>query len=1506
MKKSIRTKLLSAFLFFICVITLCLGFGMSNLYSVNATAPETFEMCKGAFVKNGSTKLDSGMQFMVKVTEGTELADDIRFVIAPLNYVNKHEFNTDNLFGANAKYYFDGDDEPVGTLKDGKVKIWNVKGVLDTISSDADNSYDYYRAAIIDFGQDSEGMTDDKYTKELVREYVAGAYIDDKTNTPQMATYPEGGQTEYARSMAYVADKALDNSETVMNGFAGVYLTNGVKDYPFKITYKYNYCGDVSDTPNTGTYIEGLAPTYTWNDGAKITMNTNDEGGYKWKGAWSDVDGTYYDSGVNGGNIGNQTLELVFHPSNTPSTTIGSYNGTFDGTTYNNTTFKIPYKGISKISIYDNPNVDDDNGAGITWDKEKNDTITVSKAGKTTFLVEFIGLPAGRNAPFTLNAERPTLAVEDEIELFDATEGKYITVDGDIVKENDIQSLLQTKTDDEINLSSTTITAESVEAESVSTTTGISYTADDKLQGIPVKIPENSNSVVKQKVNFATDTAIYQVTVCPATNVITEFSQMTSLFKPTEASTASGYYILAKDINGSTATAGGQEKNKFSGTFDGNGKTIDEANCVFYGLFGIVSGTIKNVAFTNVKLDGVTNWVRTLLGMLENTSSLENIYIKLSGSKPTTPSASGVRPASVLSNKNISYKVKMNNVVVDSSEFKLAIGGVDKTYTYYSPYGGYTRDTTDANYLWTKNETSYKVNETTLSTLQNNQRNVYFITGDYLYQYKGTADNTASTDVRILDAGNRKNDTKFNSEYVGGVSKEKAVIAYVNTFYRYDTADDMKKATKAGSANDYKAFTDTGLWTWSNVNGLTWKNTITLDKTEATINIDETVSIDAKCDVLENTDLVYSVEDESIATVDNEGVITGVKPGETIVSITDGISTFTFRIIVDAGELTPSLKFDNAINVTETRSKNDELDLKAKVIFNEKEYTDATITYSSSDTSVAEINDEGILTAKDVGVAKITVRADWRGFEITKEIELTVKNAFTLSININSEPVSEIEIYTVATSYGGNTYSNEQTIDVTAVLNGEVSDYILTSLDKDVFIIEDNKIVAVSAGVAKLKLAFKDDESIYKEFDVSVIKPVFEHDDSIKMFDATKGIGESSISEMFENAKLDGATATATSTKDQTQTGLTFTAGNGANLENLQGVPVNGKEKIDQQITLETDKIIYKITVTPYTNVINSVEEFHSIFTGGSATSRKDNDGYYILGQNISHSYKGIKHTSTGSDYHDTLSGTFDGNGYTVQGLYCQNGGLFGNVTGTIKNVKFEIGIDGFSSAQYMTLGKFTSTTVLENIYLGVKSKPKHAAEDINIFLGNGGVSVKMNNVVVDTTGLQFNRNTNDELKDTTLDRIPWGRVNLYYTFDIRASHNSAAKNLEKLKANQTNVYFITEQYLGKITTGGSYTDKYTIFEAGNRKTNWVYDSKYTVSTTSSDKWATISTVDGIPVDNIHETIYIDTFYRYDTADAMKDKTKTGSANDYKAFTDTGFWSWDETNGLVWNGKASA
>lgn len=74
-----------------------------------------------------------------------------------------------------------------------------------------------------------------------------------------------------------------------------------------------------------------------------------------------------------------------------------------------------------------------------------------------------------------------------------------------------------------------------------------------------------------------------------------------------------GKYILMGDIDLSSISAweaiGATESSAFSGTFDGNGysiKNLTTGFALYNGLFGVVTGTIKNLNLDNVRIDTVT------------------------------------------------------------------------------------------------------------------------------------------------------------------------------------------------------------------------------------------------------------------------------------------------------------------------------------------------------------------------------------------------------------------------------------------------------------------------------------------------------------------------------------------------------------------------------------------------------------------------------------------------------------------------------------------------------------------------------------------------------------------------------------------------------------------------------------------------------------------------------------------------------------------------------------
>ncbi len=665
-----------------------------------------------------------------------------------------------------------------------------------------------------------------------------------------------------------------------------------------------------------------------------------------------------------------------------------------------------------------------------------------------------------------------------------------------------------------------------------------------------------------------------------------------------------------------------------------------------------------------------------------------------------------------------------------------------------------------------------------------------------------------------------------------------------------------------------------------------------INKSQVTVVMGETVLLEAKYNYRDNTQLVFSIDDSSVASVSESGLVTGIKAGQAIVTATYGESTDTCQVKVESQGNVPSLEFIYGVDDNVTCFVNDGINLGAQILFNGKEYTDMAMSYEFTDDSIAEVDEKGLLTAKKAGNTDVTVTASWRDFTRVKTIKLTVSNSIECYISDEDSIISNIELDTLGIVYDGTTYRNAKEVEGTAVVNDTPVPYLLTSTNEEVFTVEENsKVVAMGAGEANLELTFDyDGESYNFKYAVSVKKPLLaaKENEEIVLFDATKGEGEKAFIDIFDDEftayfPTEGnPKATAVSAADGTETELTYNAVD----KKLLGVPVNANEKVKQTITIEGEKVFYQFILTPYTNVIKTVDEFIGIFAGGTAETEKKNSGYYILGNDITHEYKPINHNYVGSsDFYDELAGTFDGNGYKISGIYCENGGLFGDVTGTIKNVFLNVGINGYKN-QFTTMGKFTSKTVLENIYLKpVSTNKKDATKQVQgMALSGMSCSVKMKNVVMDTTGLKFKASDPGDGEAWEND---WQYFNPYgANYDIFTTNSKHADNLAKLNKNQTNVYFITEQYLSQFSLGSGKPR--AIIEAGNREEGWKYDSAYT----------------GEDYTGNMETVFVDSFYRYNTADAMAEATRAGKSSDYTAFTETGLWNWDATNGLTWKGNS--
>lgn len=115
--------------------------------------------------------------------------------------------------------------------------------------------------------------------------------------------------------------------------------------------------------------------------------------------------------------------------------------------------------------------------------------------------------------------------------------------------------------------------------------------------------------------------------------------------------------------------------------------------------------------------------------------------------------------------------------------------------------------------------------------------------------------------------------------------------------------------------------------------------------------------------------VTYASSNTAIATVDNNGVVTAVAPGTATITAslaeTDDYTaaTATCTITVKAAAVAPTISFTQATTVIEGQT--------VKLAFSTN--STGAVTYASSNTAVATVDNNGVVTAVAVGTATITV-----------------------------------------------------------------------------------------------------------------------------------------------------------------------------------------------------------------------------------------------------------------------------------------------------------------------------------------------------------------------------------------------------------------------------------------------------------------------------------------------------------------------------------------------------
>jgi uncharacterized protein YjdB len=212
------------------------------------------------------------------------------------------------------------------------------------------------------------------------------------------------------------------------------------------------------------------------------------------------------------------------------------------------------------------------------------------------------------------------------------------------------------------------------------------------------------------------------------------------------------------------------------------------------------------------------------------------------------------------------------------------------------------------------------------------------------------------------------------------------------------SASGVVSAISAGGAT-ITATTDDGGYTAScalTVEVGTRVTGVSLDQTEATVTIGSTTTLAATITPTDasNTSVTWASSDETVATVSGSGVVTGVAAGTATIAATTVNGGYTASCVVTVPPMAVSgVSLDKT---TDTIAVGATDQLTATV--SPANATNKNITWTSSNTAIAAVSDEGAVTGVAEGTATITVTTDDQGKTATCEVTVYIAVA-DISLN---------------------------------------------------------------------------------------------------------------------------------------------------------------------------------------------------------------------------------------------------------------------------------------------------------------------------------------------------------------------------------------------------------------------------------------------------------------------------------------------------------------------------
>lgn len=213
-------------------------------------------------------------------------------------------------------------------------------------------------------------------------------------------------------------------------------------------------------------------------------------------------------------------------------------------------------------------------------------------------------------------------------------------------------------------------------------------------------------------------------------------------------------------------------------------------------------------------------------------------------------------------------------------------------------------------------------------------------------------------------------------------------------------------------------------------------------------------------------DWTWEIGDDSIASVDANGVITGIKGGNTIVTLTSADGKFSAKCPVTVNQPLKAIKMDDI--ALETNGHTSET---VAYTLEPADTTEDDVTLSVADESIAKLEGNKLVAVSD-GATKITATSG------------IVKTSAKVTVT------TKVEQITLNKTEGVLTVGNSVTVTATVTPDNATNTTInWTSSDEKVATVDSNgKVTAVAAGNATIKATSESDGDVSADYALTVNK----------------------------------------------------------------------------------------------------------------------------------------------------------------------------------------------------------------------------------------------------------------------------------------------------------------------------------------------------------------------------------------------------------------------------------